>query len=214
MKKVLFVLLILSFLIIFSSCDSASTTVISSDGKTYEFVLDENGEQAFGSAGNIIVESQDKNGDTVTEVLTEKYLIIDNNSLKTPSYGYEIPDGFELKSTGADPLIENKQGTIQFNIMDKTNSVIDFDEYVTDTYNSATASGIAKGEIENVTISNIPMKRFELSIRDDDGTPLDSYVYMANINSRILMITVTSKDGGISDVSQADNFVAEIDFNS
>lgn len=214
MKKIFFVLLILNILIIFSSCDSSSVTVIGSDGKSYNFVSDESGEQVSDSAGNIIVESQDENGNTVTEVLSEKYLIIDNNSLKTPSFDYEIPEDFELKSIGSDPLIENKQGTIQFNIMDKTDSAKNFDEYVSDTYNAAVASGIANSEIEEVTISNIPMKRFEMSVMDDDGTQLESYVYIAKVGNRVLMITVTSKDGGITDVSQADAFVAEINFNS
>lgn len=213
MKKILFVLFILCILIIFSSCDSASTIVIGSDGKSYELVLDENGEQTSDSAGNIIVAGQDENGNAVTEVLTEKYLIIDNNTLKTPSYDYEIPEDFELKSTGSDPLIENKQGTIQFNIMDKTDVAKDFDEYVSNTYNSAVASGIAKSEIESVTISNISMQRFEIYLQDDDGAQLVSYAYMAEVNKRVLMITVTSKDGGFTDVSQADTFVSEINFN-
>lgn len=212
MKKILFVLFILSILIIFSSCDSSSVTVIGSDGKSYIFVSDENAEQESNSAGNIVVKSQDENGNTVTEVLSEKYLIIDNNTLKTPSYNYEIPEDFELKSVGADPLIENKQGTIQFNIMDKTESVSNFDEYVSDTYNSAVASGIAKGEIESVTISNISMQRFEISMQDDDSAQLVSYAYMAEVNNRVLMITVTSKDGGLTDVSQADEFVESMDF--
>lgn len=214
MKQLLLILLVLSVVIIFSSCCNKSSAVIVSDGKSYNFVSDKNGEIASDSAGNIIVERQDENGNTVTEVLTEKYLIIDNNTLKTPSYDYEIPDDFDLKSTGADPLIENKQGTIQLNIMDKTESVSNFDEYVSDTYNSAVASGIAKGEIENVTISKISMQRFEISMQDDDGAQLESYAYIAEVNNRVLMITVTSKDGGITDASQADAFVAEIDFNS
>lgn len=214
MKQLLLIFLVLSVVIIFSSCSNKSSAVIVSDGKSYNFVSDKNGEIASDSAGNIIVERQDENGNTVTEVLTEKYLIIDNNTLKTPSYDYEIPDDFDLKSTGADPLIENKQGTIQLNIMDKTESVSNFDEYVSDTYNSAVASGIAKGEIENVTISKISMQRFEISMQDDDGAQLESYAYIAEVNNRVLMITVTSKDGGITDASQADAFVAEIDFNS
>jgi len=214
MKQLLLILLVLSVVIIFSSCSNKSSAVIVSDGKSYNFVSDKNGEIASDSAGNIIVESQDENGNTVTEILTEKYLIIDNNTLKTPSYDYEIPEDFELKSVGSDPLIENKQGTIQFNIMDKTDSVSDFDEYVSDTYNAAVASGIANSEIEDVLISNIPMKRFELSMQDDDGTQLESYAYIAKVDNRVLMITVTSKDGGITDVSRADDFVSEINFNS
>lgn len=214
MKQLFLILLVLSVVIIFSSCSNKSSAVIISDGKSYELVLDENGEQVSDSAGNIIVENQDENENSVTEVLTEKYLIIDNKTLKTPSYDYEIPEDFELKSVGSDPLIENKQGTIQFNIMDKTDSVSDFDEYVSDTYNSAVASGIANGEIEDVMISNIPMKRFELFMKDDDGTQLESYAYIVKAGNRVLMITLTSKDGGITDVTQADAFLSDINFNS
>lgn len=214
MKKILYLIIIFNIIIIFSSCDTSSVTVIGSDGKSYNFVSDKNGEIASDSAGNIIVERQDENGNTVTEVLTEKYLIIDNNSLKTPSYDYEIPEDFDLKSVGSDPLIENKQGTIQFNIMDKTESVSDFDEYVLDTYNAAVSSGIAKGDVSDVDVAGISMKRFELLLTDDDGSQLVSYAYIVKVDNRVLMITVTSKDGGITDVSQADAFVAEINFNS
>lgn len=212
MKRMLLILLILSVVLIFPSCGKASATVISSDGKSYELVLDENGKQASDSAGNIIVAGQDENGSSVTEVLTEKYLIIDDNTLKTPSYDYEIPDDFELKSTGADPLLENSQGTIQFNIMDKTDTVSDFDEYVTDTYNAAVEAGIAESEIENIKISDISMQRFEISMQDDEGTQLAAYAYLAEVNERVLMITVTAKNDGLTDVSQADEFVSGIDF--
>lgn len=214
MKRLVIIFLIFGIIFVFSACEDSMPVVINSDGKEYELIVDENGEQSSASSGSIVVASQDENGNTVTEVLTEKYLIVDNNTLKTSSYKYEIPDDFELKSVGSDPLIENKQGTIQLNIMDKTDSVSDFDKYVADTYNSAVESGIAKGEIESVTISNISMQRFEISMPDDDGAQLVSYAYMAEVNNRALMITVTSKDGGLTDVSQADAFVSEIDFNS
>lgn len=214
MKKILYLIVIFNIIIIFSSCDTSSVTVIGSDGKSYELVADENGEPLSDSFGNIFVESSDKNGNTVTQVLADNYLMVDGNKLKSPSYNYEIPEDFDLKSVGSDPLIENKQGTIQFNIMDKTESVSDFDEYVLDTYNASVSSGIAKGDVSDVVISGIDMRRFELSLTDDDGAQLVSYAYFAKVNNRVLMITVTSKDGGIKNTTQADEFVAEIDFNS
>ncbi len=214
MKKAVVIFLLLIVIVMFSACAGKSVTVIGSDGKSYELVADENGEPLSDSSGNIFVESSDKNGNTVTQVLDDNYLMVDGNKLKSPSYDYEIPEDFDLKSVGSDPLIENKKGTIQFNIMDKTESVSDFDEYVLDTYNAAVSSGIAMGDVFDVVISGIPMKRFELSMQDDDGAQLESYAYIVKVDNRVLMITVTSKDGGITDVSQADAFVAEINFNS
>ena len=39
-----------------------------------------------------------------------------------------------------------------------------------------------------------------------------TYGYFVQVKNRILMITVTSKDGGITGVSQADEYVEGIDF--
>ncbi len=214
MKKAVVIFLLLIVIVMLSACAGKSVTVIGSDGKSYELVADENGEPLSDSSGNIFVASSDKNGNTVTQVLADNYLMVDGNKLKSPAYKYEIPEDFELKSVGSDPLIENKQGTIQFNIMDKTEAVADFDEYVLDTYNAAVASGIANGDVSDVDVAGISMKRFELLLTDDDGSQLVSYAYIANVGNRVLMITVTSKDGGIQNTAQADEFVAGIDFNS
>lgn len=145
---------------------------------------------------------------------SDNSVTVQDDKIIAPAYNLEIPDDFELKSDDETPLLENKEGTIQFNIMDKTESVTDFEEYVSDTYNSARAVGMASGEIEDVTIADVQMKRFSMVMQDDDGAELEAYAYLAQINERVLLITLTSKDGGLSDVSAADAFVAQIDFKN
>ncbi len=155
--------------------------------------------------------------DNIIEATTAKKSEADEITIKddeiiAPAYKLEIPDGFEVKSDSNDPLLENKKGTIQFNIMDKTDTVTDFEKYVTDTYNSAAVVGMAKGDIENVTVAGIQMKRFSMIMMDDDGGELDGYAYLAQVNDRVLLITLTSKDGALADASEADAFVESIEF--
>ncbi len=146
--------------------------------------------------------------------VNEDPVTVTDNKIIAPDYSLEIPEDFEVKTDGNAPLLENKQGTIQFNIMDKTKVVKDFDAYVSDTYKVAEASGIAESSIEEITLKNIPMKRFSMAMTNDEGEALDSYVYFLSINNKVLMVTLTSKDGGLDDVASADKFVEEIDFQN
>ena len=212
MKRVVPIFLLIGAILALSSCKVSGPQVISSDGKSYEMITAKDGGRVTDESGNLIVAATDADGNDVTEVITDDYLIVQDNKLMAPAYDLEIPEDFEVKSNDTNPLLENKQGTIQFNIMDKTKVASDFESYVEDTFRSASASGLATGELEDVTIKDVPMKRFAMAMTDDDGTAIEAYGYMVQINNRILMITLTSKDGGLSDVSAADEFVAGIDF--
>ncbi|MBE6715729.1 MAG: hypothetical protein E7573_02305 [Ruminococcaceae bacterium] len=227
MKKATVVLLILCVIFVLAACkDSMEDETTSSDITASENV---NSEETSGSEGSAATEAQESDSgyeETTTAAASENETAAEPQSVNdepvtvtdekiiAPAYSLEIPKDFEVKSDGNDPLLENKQGTIQFNIMDKTKVVKDFDSYVSDTYKFAEASGTAKSEIEDVSIKNIPMKRFAMTTADDEGTPLEAYVYFAKTGSKVLMITLTSKDGGLEDVSAADKFVEEIDFMS
>ena len=136
------------------------------------------------------------------------------NKISTSDYSFDIPENFEVKSDGNELLLENENGTIQLNITDKTAVVKDFDTYINDTYNAAETSGIAAGGVEEITLNEIPMKRFSMEMENDTETRLISYIYFLEINNKVLMITLTSKDGEIKDVSQADSFVSDIDFQN
>ncbi len=212
MKRVVSIFLLVGAILALSSCKVSGPKVISSDGKSYEMITAKDGGRVTDDNGNLIVAATDVEGNDVTEVLSDDYLIVQDDKLMAPAYDLEIPDDFELKSSDTDPMLENKQGTIQFNIMDKTKSVTDFESYVSETYRYIESKGLAKSTIEDVKIKSIPMKRFAMSVNDDDGSQLDAYCYLIQVDERVLMITLTSKDGGLSDISAADAFVANIDF--
>lgn len=195
-----------------SACGKTEPEVIAADGKTYEAVTVEGGGRALDENGNLIVEGKDKYGRSVTQALSEKYLIIDDNKLMAPAYDYEIPEDFTLKSSDADPLLENKQGTIQINIVDKTEATDNCEEYALKTYNAAKSAGLTFGEFESVTVKDLPMKRFGLKMQTGDGAQMITYGYFVQVKNRILMITVTSKENEITSVSQADEYVEGIDF--
>lgn len=240
MKKATAFLLILSLILVFVSCtttENEETTLTEENAfqtteseKTSETVSETVGsvetstleEQSTSEVSDTVTE---KNESETTEIFTnetpaeeitvnEVPVTVTDNKIIAPDYSLDIPEDFEVKSDGNDPLLENKQGTIQFNIMDKTKVVKDFDAYVSDTYKVAEASGIAESSIEEITLKNIPMKRFSMAMTNDEGEALDSYIYFLSINNKVLMITLTSKDGGLNDAASADKFVEEIDFQN
>lgn len=243
MKKTFLIIMLVFFVFIFSSCGPSESAVVGSDDTTAESTtvqedttnnIESNKEttedkNTVDNTDSVKIENETEIStstetettatDKVQEETTEQKpktdtVVIEDNEIIAPAYNLEIPEDFELKSDDEDPLLENKEGTIQFNIMDKTESATDFEEYVSDTYNSARVAGMAAGEIEDVTIAGVSMKRFSMVMKDDDGTELDAYAYLTQVNERVLLITLTSKDGGLSDASAADAFVAGIDFHN
>ena len=241
MKKIITLILLVFFVFIFSSCGSSEPAVVGSDDTTAESTTNpedttnniennkETTEQKNTVETTLTVEStkgtenstSSKTETTASEKVQQETtaakpkpdkVVIEDDEIIAPAYKLDIPEDFELKSDGENPLLENKEGTVQFNIMDKTESATDFEKYVTDTYNSARAVGMADGEIEDVTVAGVQMKRFSMIMRDDDDAHLDAYAYLAQVNGRVLLITLTSKDGGLSDVSAADAFVESIEF--
>lgn len=212
MKRAAQIFLLVGAILLLSSCKVSGPQVIGSDGNTYEMVTDKDGGRVTDDSGNLIVAATDAAGNDVTEVMTDSYLIIQDDKLIAPAYDLEIPEDFELKSNDTDPMLENKQGTIQFNIMDKTEFVTDYDSYVTKTYEYIKSADLAESELEDVTVADVAMKRFAMKAADDDGSPLEAYCYLAQVGERVLMITLTSKDGGLADAAAADSFVAGIDF--
>lgn len=216
MKRVVPIFLLIGAILALSSCKVSGLQVISSDGKSYEMITAEDGGRVTDDNGNLIVAATDADGNDVTEVLTEKYLIIDDGKLMAPAYDYEVPKEFKVESSeAADPLLVNENGKLQIHIMDKTKAVAEmggYEKYVEKTYQSSVAVGIAVSEIENVTIADVPMQRFSMNLQDDDGSPMVGYGYFVKANNRILLITVAAVDGEITDVSQADAEVGKIDF--
>lgn len=210
-RKLSVIVLILGLIIAFCSCAISQPKVISSDGNSYNLVTDKDGQRVSDANGNLIVAETDADGNSVTKVLEDDYLVVINNEIITPNYELEIPKDFEIKSNGIEPLLENKQGTIQQNILDKTQFVTDFDEYVDDTFDAYKNVGEITEEIETVEINGNEFKRFSLNMQDDEGTPLVVYCYFVKTaKEKTILITLTSKDGGLNSVSDADSYVANI----
>lgn len=212
MKRFIVMTLIFTMVFVLSACNNSSTVVVGADGKEYELVEDKNGSDESASQSGVVVAGQDENGNAVTTVLSDDYLVVDNDMIKTPAYVYEIPKDFEIKSKGTAPLLENKQGTVQLNIMDKTESVSDFDDYVEKTYDSYQTLGVVKDELKDVAIADMEMKRFGIEIQGEDGVTLTTYTYAVQTGGRTLMITVTAKNGELTEADRFDEYVADIDF--
>lgn len=215
MKRFIPMVMLLGVVVIaFSSCKVSGPSVVSPDGNTYEMITAEDGGRALDENGNLIVAKEDENGNEVTEVLTDKYLIVDDEKIIAPAYDMEIPDKFNVDSTqAADPRLVSKDGNIQFHIMDKTEFVKNYDDYVLDSYNSLKEIDANTSEVEDVVIENVSVKRFYGTIPNDDGQPMTLYTYLTQANNRVLLITLTAVDGEISSPEAADQFVAEnVDF--
>lgn len=243
MKKATVFILILSFIFVLVSCKTnvneeitsseANVSPVFPDAVTDE-AASQNGvneetsvfyEQTSSEAASDITENEAGEESTRETEMTENAVeeqtsikeepvTITDGKIIAPDYSLDIPKNFEVKSEGNNPLLENKKGTIQFNITDKTKVVKDFDAYVSDTYKAAELSGIAESGIEEIVLKDVPMKRFSMTVTNDEGEALDSYIYFLKLNNKVLMITLTSKDGGLKDSADADKFVESIDFQN
>lgn len=212
MKRITPIILLLICILCFASCKVQSPSVTDSDGNTYELVTDENGQRLSDADGNIIVEKTDEEGNAVTEVLSDDYLIIDDDKMITPAYEAKILPDFTIVNSGVDPLLENKEGTIQYSLSNAPEDVTDLDAYINEIHLKYSALNIEVGEVEDVTVAGYSMKRFSMSLTDDDGTPLQAYCYLAESAGRIVTITLTSKDGGLSSASNADAYIEEMEY--
>ncbi len=214
MKGFLSVLLILTMIFAFSACKNTNADDDTAADTTAASAVTEGDETPDNSE---VKEQADDEKTTAKQQYgeatapAENYIKIEDNKVEAPAYEMEIPDGFEVKSDDEGLLLENRKGTIQFNIMDKTDVVTDFDDYASKTYSTLQAIGAVSGELEDIVINGISMKRFAMTVAED-GEQLEAYVYLAKLQGRTLMITLTSKDGGLADANAANEFVAKIDF--
>ncbi len=129
MKRIISLVMILLVIFSFCSCKVAKPEVISSEG-TYELLTDDDGNRITAANGNPIVEETDADGNSVTKVLEDDYLIVSDDEVIAPAYEFEIPEDFEIKSSNVEPMLENKQGTIQQTILDKTEFADDYDRFL------------------------------------------------------------------------------------
>ncbi len=204
--------MLLCCILALSSCKPKAPVVTDSQGNKFELVTDKDGQRLTDADGNIIVEKTDNDGNAVTEVLSDDYLIVQDDKIIAPAYEAKIPPNFEIINSDVDPLLENKEGTIQYSTGNAPEGVTDIDEFISDICRTYSSTGIEVGEVENVTVAGYEMKRFSMSLTDDDGTALCSYCYIAESADDIVTVTLTSKDGGLADVTDADAFMEEIEY--
>lgn len=211
MKRITPILLLFICILCFASCKIQKPTVSFSGGNA-EVVTDKNGQWLSDADGNPIVEKTDEEGNKVTEVLSEDYIFIEDDNVKSPAYEAEVHPDFLVVNSGVDPLYENKEGTIQHSATLAPKDETDFDAYVDKVYKTYSASRAEVGEIEDVTINNQDMKRFSIAYIDDDGSDIKAYCYITKSADRIVCLTLISKDGGLNDASQADKYIEEMKY--
>lgn len=212
MKRIIPIILLLCCILALASCKVNAPSVVSSDGNTYELMTDKDGQRLTDVDGNIIVEKTDEEGNEVTEVLSDNYLIVQDDKMIAPAYEAKILPDYEIKNSDVDPFLENKQGTIQYSFGNAPEGVTDINEFISDIRRYYSSPGVVVGEVEDTTVAGYSMKRFSMSLTDDDGTPLQAYCYIAESAGEIVTVTLTSKDGGLASVSDADAFMQEIEY--
>lgn len=211
MKRITPIILLLVCILCFASCKVQKPTVTTSGGDV-AVVTDENGQWLSDADGNLIVEKTDEEGNKVTEVLSDDYVFIDDENVKTPAYEAKVHPDFSIVNSGVEPIYENKEGTIQHSASIAPKDETDFDAYVDKVHRTYSATAAEVGEIEDVTVRNQNMKRFSIAYTDDDGSDIQAYCYITKSAERIVCLTLISKDGGLNSASDADKYIEEMEY--
>lgn len=211
MKRITPIILLLICILCFASCKVQKPTVTISGGDA-AVVTDENGQWLSDADGNPIIEKTDEEGNKVTEVLSEDYIFIDDDNVKSPAYEAKVHPDFSIVNSGVEPLYENREGTIQHSATLAPKEETDYDAYINNVYATYSRLQIEMGEIEEITISNQNMKRFSMAYIDDDGSSIQAYCYFIKSGERIVCLTLTSKDGGLNSASDADKYIEEMEY--
>lgn len=214
MKKIMLIAIVIILTVSFASCKAETPYVVSADEKTYEAILTNDGERALNATGKLIVAEKDENGNRALKNLSGKYLIVAKEKIMGTAFDVIIPDTFSISSTqNADIYLISKKQKIQFDIMDKTESVDNFDSFITDVYTSLKAKSENISEIENIVIEGTDTERFYSTIKNDEGQQVIYYNYVLKANNRILQIMLTVSGDTIQIPETADEFIAKnLDF--
>lgn len=86
-----------------------------------------------------------------------------------------------MKSSAADPILENKEETLQISIMDKSAVAKNRKEYAETARNSLMQVGNTPSEITETTIAGNSASKFTSSVQKDDDTKLFSVFYIVEI---------------------------------
>ena len=143
MKRIICLIMVFLFaLCALTACKKNGPTIMGNDGATYEQVVDKDGNPVTDPSGNLVViapKGTDASGneqEDATQSLTIPYLASSGKTIESPGYRVDIPKDWEMKSSAADPILENKEETLQISIMDKSAVAKNRKEYAETARNS------------------------------------------------------------------------------
>ena len=179
MKRIICLIMVFLFaLCALTACKKNGPTIMGNDGATYEQVVDKDGNPVTDPSGNLVViapKGTDASGneqEDATQSLTIPYLASSGKTIESPGYRVDIPKDWEMKSSAADPILENKEETLQISIMDKSAVAKNRKEYAETARNSLMQVGNTPSEITETTIAGNSASKFTSSVQKDDDTCL------------------------------------------
>ncbi len=200
MKRIICLILVcLIVLCALAACKKKGPTIMGNDGATYEQVVDKDGNPVTDTDGNPVViapKATDESGNEkegATQSLTIPYLASSGKTIEAAGYRMEIPKDWEMKNSAADPLLENKEETLQISIMDKSAVTSNRKEYAETARNSLVQAGNTPGEITETTIAGNPASKFTSSVKTEDDTTLASVFYIVESKGKIFVLSGTAK---------------------
>lgn len=144
-------------------------------------------------------------------ITTLPYEVI-NDVVNLSTISFHIPQNFELESESGELLLKYKGTTVELIIEDKTDLLTDFDEYIQETIDSLIQMGLSPSVVEETDIRNNIAKRFTVNTFDTTSSNVRFFCYFIEINNSKIIVNVTSKDGEIITVEQADEMINKIEF--
>lgn len=194
-----------------TACKKNGPIITGNDGATYEQVVGKDGNPVTDPSGNPVViapkgtDESGKDQEGATQSLTIPYLASSGKTIESPGYRMEIPKDWEMKNSAADPLLENKDETLQISIMDKSAVATNRKEYAETARNSLMQAGNTPGEITETTVAGSPASKFTSSVRQEDDTALASVFYFVEKDGKLFVLSGTAKN---EEAFQAANFDA------
>lgn len=195
--------LILACLIIalsLTACQKEGPSLTGNDGVIYEQALDPDGNPATDPAGNPVVimpggtDAAGKEQEGSTQSLTIPYISASGSSLETPGYRMEIPEDWERKNDSVNPLLENKEQTLQISIMDKGTQAGDRKSYAESARNSLLSVGNEPSAISETTIAGCPASKFTCAVSTEQNVTLEAVFYIVEKDGRLFVLSGAAKD--------------------
>ncbi len=148
------------------------------------------------------------------ESTTLSYFIDANNQINLMNFSFQIPQNFTIEDNEQELILKNEDGSIQFSVEDKTNEIINMDNYIEETKQSIEQMGLSPQETKNVHIVDCSAKKFIFDTFDIANEKITYYCYFVETENSKLLINVISKNETILNEEIADEFVSNIILNS